>query len=191
MFRRHLKSCLRGYTVIHVITKLNLRIIKMINEKRTVIIRDAEMHWAKLSKPVEPFGTLQWELQIRTRDKETAKDWKDNFYLTVKQEDDDDGVYWKANLKRKAIKKDGERNTPPDVLDGAKQPVDGSTIGNGSLGNVMLFQYPYDVGGRKGVSSILSKVQVTDHKVYQPDSGTDFDIVGDPPEGEGQGSEDF
>jgi hypothetical protein len=163
----------------------------MINEKRTVIIRDAEMHWAKLGKPVEPFGTLQWELQIRTRDKATAKDWKDNFYLTVKQEDDDDGVYWKANLKRKAIKKDGEKNTPPDVLDGAKQPVDGSTIGNGSVGNVMLFQYPYDVGGRKGVSSILSKVQVVDHKVYSPDSGTDFDIIGDEPEGEVTSTEDF
>ena len=163
----------------------------MINEKRTVIIRDAEMHWAKLVKPVDPFGTLQWELQIRTRDKDTAKSWKNDFFLTVKQEDDDDGVYWKSNLKRKAIKKDGEKNTAPDVLDGSKQPIDGGTIGNGSVGNVMLFQYPYDVGGRKGVSSILSKVQVTDLKVYSPDTGTDFDIIGDAPSGEGDASVDF
>lgn len=163
----------------------------MINEKRTVIIRDAEMHWAKLSKPVEPFGTLQWELQIRTRDKDTAKKWKEDFYLTIKQEDDDDGKYWKANLKRKAIKKDGDKNTPPDVVDGSKQPIDGATIGNGSVGNVMLFQYPYDVGGRKGVSSIISKVQVVNHKVYSPDSGTDFDIIGDAPDGEGDASVDF
>jgi hypothetical protein len=157
----------------------------MITEKRTIIIRDAEMHWAKLVKPVEPFGTLQWELQIRTRDKATAKSWKDDYYLAVKQEDDDAGVYWKANLKRKAIKKDGGNNTPPDVLDAAKQPIDGSTLGNGSVGNVMLFQYPYEVAGRKGVSSILSKVQVVDHKVYQPDTGTDFDIVGDVEEPKG------
>ena len=63
----------------------------MINEKRTIIIRDAELHWAKLNKPVEPFGTLQWELQMRTRDKDTAKSWKDDYYLTTKTEEDDEG----------------------------------------------------------------------------------------------------
>jgi len=149
----------------------------MINEKRTVIIRDAEMHWAKLGKPVEPFGTLQWELQIRTRDKKAAEEWKKEYYLPVKTEEDDEGTYYKANLKRKAIKKDGERNTPPDVLDGNKQPIENDSIGNGSVGNVMLFQYPYDVAGRKGVASILSKVQVIDLKRYVPDSSTDFEIV--------------
>ena len=41
----------------------------------------------------------------------------------------------------------------------------------------MLFQYPYDVAGRKGVSSILSKVQVTDLKVYTQDTSTDFDVI--------------
>ena len=30
----------------------------MIAEKRTVIVRDAELHWAKLVRPVEPFGTI-------------------------------------------------------------------------------------------------------------------------------------
>ena len=29
-------------------------------------------------------------------------------------------------------------------MDGSKQPIDGATIGNGSVGNTMLFQYPYD-----------------------------------------------
>jgi len=156
----------------------------MINEKRTVIIRDAEMHWAKLGKPVEPFGTLQWELQIRTRDKQAAEEWKKEYYLPVKTEEDDEGTYYKANLKRKAIKRDGERNTPPDVLDGNKQPIESDSIGNGSVGNIMLFQYPYDVAGRKGVASILSKVQVIDLKRYVPDSSTDFEIV------ESEGSEE-
>jgi hypothetical protein len=149
----------------------------MINEKRTVIIRDAEMHWAKLDKPVEPFGTLQWELQIRTNDKKVADAWKKEYYLPVKSEEGDNGTYYKANVKRKAIKKDGERNTAPDVLDGNKQKIESGSIGNGSVGNVMLFQYPYDVAGRKGVASILSKVQVTDLKVYVPDSSTDFEII--------------
>jgi len=97
--------------------------------------------------------------------------------LPVKSEEGDNGTYYKANVKRKAIKKDGERNTAPDVLDGNKQKIESGSIGNGSVGNVMLFQYPYDVAGRKGVASILSKVQVTDLKVYVPDSSTDFEII--------------
>ena len=162
----------------------------MINEKRTVIIRDAELHWAKLVKPVEPFGTLQWELQMRTADKDEAEKWKKEFYLTVKTEDGDDGTYYKANVKRKAIKKDGDQNTPPDVLDGAKKPIDGSNVGNGSIGNVMLFQFPYEMQGRKGVSSILSKVQVTDLKVYQNSNATDFDVI-DGAEESGEAAVDF
>jgi len=77
----------------------------MINEKRTEIIRNAELHWAKLVKPVEPFGTLQWELQMRTRDKDEAKKWKEDFYLNVKTEEDDSGVFYKTNVKRKPLRK--------------------------------------------------------------------------------------
>ena len=158
----------------------------MINEKRTEIIRNAELHWAKLVKPVEPFGTLQWELQMRTRDKDEAKKWKEDFYLNVKTEEDDSGVFYKTNVKRKAIKKDGEPNDAPEVLDGAKKSMDGNKVGNCSIGNVMLFQYPYDVGGRKGVASILSKVQVTDLKEYTPNTGTDFDVIEGESEGDAQ-----
>ena len=149
----------------------------MIDEKRTIIVRDAELHWAKLVRPVEPFGTLQWELQMRTRDKGVAEGWKKDFYLTVKPEEDDDGTYYKTNVKRKAIKKDGDQNSAPEVLDGNKKPIDGNVVGNGSVGNVMLFQYPYEMAGRKGVSSILSKVQVTELKEYKPTTETDFDII--------------
>jgi len=151
----------------------------MINEKRTVIIRDVELYWANLNpeSPKAPFGTMQWDVQIRTRDKAAAKEMQEKYYITMKKEEDDQGDYWKANLKRKAIKNDGGKNTPPDVVDGNKQAINGNTIGNGSKGNVMLFQYPYDVAGRKGVASMLSKVQVVDLKLYQPDSGTDFEVV--------------
>ena len=158
----------------------------MINEKRTVIVRDVELYWAKLVKPVEPFGTLQWELQMRTRDKAEAKKWKEDFYLNTKTEEDDEGVFYKTNVKRKALKKDGDQNTAPDVLDNAKAAIDGNKVGNGSTGNVMLFQYPYDVGGRKGVASILSKVQVTDLKEYTPSTETDFDVIGDAEAGDSQ-----
>ncbi len=40
-----------------------------------------------------------------------------------------------------------------------------------------LFQYPYEMAGRKGVSSMLSKVQVTELKEYKPTTETDFDVI--------------
>jgi len=52
-----------------------------------------------------------------------------------------------------------------------------SNIGNGSIGDLKLFQYPYDVAGRKGVSSMLSAVRVTDLKEYTPSSEVDFDVI--------------
>jgi len=151
----------------------------MIKEARTVIIRDVELHYPNLNpeSPKSPFGTMQWDVQIRTRDKAAAKEMQEKYYITMKKEEDEQGDYWKANLKRKVVKRDGSKNTPPEVVDGNKQPISSINIGNGSVGNIMLFQYPYDTAGRKGVASMLSKVQVVDLKLYQPNSGTDFDVV--------------
>ena len=50
----------------------------------------------------------------------------------------------------------------------------------------MLFQYPYDMQGRKGVASILSKVQVTELKEYTPSSSTDFDVIESEESGDAQ-----
>lgn len=97
-----------------------------------------------------------------------------------KVDDDGDEVYWKANLKRKETNKDGNPLEPPVVVNGNKQPIDAGTIGNGSTGNLILFQYPYDVAGRKGVASQISRVQVIDYKVWTPNTAVDFDVVDAP-----------
>jgi hypothetical protein len=154
----------------------------MITEKRTEIIRDVQFYWAKLDNPVDPFktGTPQWELQIRTEDEAKAKELTDKYYLSMKKVTDDGEVYWKTNLKRKSVNKDGNALEPPVVVNGNKQPIDSGSIGNGSTGNVMLFQYPYDVAGRKGVASQLSRVQVINLVPYSPSTGTDFDVVDSP-----------
>lgn len=157
----------------------------MIEERRTIIVRDVEFHWSKLDKTVSPFGTERWETQLRTRDEGKAKELKELF-LNVKQESDDEGTYWKTNVNRNLFKAnqdkipehEREKNTPPEVLDSNKQPLT-KLVGNGSTGNVKLFQAPYNFKGRKGVSTVLTAVQVTDLKVYEPNTGVDFDVIDD------------
>ena len=50
------------------------------------------------------------------------------------------------------------------------------SIGNGSTGNVIVWQAPYEAVGRKGISSSLTAVQVTNLVGYTA-GGVDFDIV--------------
>jgi hypothetical protein len=148
----------------------------MINEKRTVIVKDVELHWAKLDAPVDPFKTGEkvWEVQIRTDDENVAKSWAKDYFINAKK--DDEG-HWKANIKRKELNRKGESNQPPVVLGRDNQPMPSGNIGNGSIGDLKLFQYPYDVAGRKGVSSMLSAVRVTNLKEYTPSSEVDFDVI--------------
>jgi len=140
-------------------------------EKRNYRIDGVELNWAKLDKPVSPFGTLQWELQIATTDKAKAKELREN-HFNVKEKD---GKYV-VSLKRKAVKSDGTENTPVRVVDGSLKEIDSRTIGNGSVGNVIVFQYPYETMGRKGIASSLSGVQVTDLREYNP-SSSGFDVI--------------
>jgi hypothetical protein len=140
--------------------------------KRNYRIDNVELNWAKLDKPVSPFGTLQWELQVATTDKAKAKELSDN-YFNVKEKD---GVFTVA-LKKKAIKADGTENRPVQVVDGNLQAMDPTKIGNGSVGNVIVYQYSYDMRGQKGVGTSLQGVQVTDLKEYNPNT-SGFEAVG-------------
>lgn len=154
----------------------------MINEKRTIIIKDVELFYTKLDQPANPFGTEQWEAQIRTSDKTAADSWKSDYYLNVKENSED--KYWFANLTRGLYRKDkgqitDQKNTPPSVVDGQRQPLDPSTIGYGSRGAVRVFQAPYKFQGKEGVSTTLSAVQVTDLIPFERTSSIDFDVVGD------------
>ena len=71
-------------------------------EARNYRIDNVELNWAKLAKPVNPFGTEQWELQIATTDKAIADSWSQN-HLTVKQ-DKTDSSKFTVSLKEKQLK---------------------------------------------------------------------------------------
>ena len=137
------------------------------------IIKNAEVWFAKLDpkRPNAKFNKQNptWECQIRTTDKEQKKEW-DEMGLIVKPVLPDDGVpYWRVNLRKKSIKKDGEPASPIKVVNGELDEVDPNTIGNGSICNLRVFQYDYTKkDGTPGLVSVLMGVQVVKHLVYKP-----------------------
>jgi hypothetical protein len=136
-----------------------------------MIIKNAELWWARLnpSKPNDTFDKDQptWEIQIRTHDKATAQEWKDANLNVKKDEDKDGNTFFKCTVKKKSKKRDGTPVDPVKVVNGQLKEIDPDTIGHGSIGNVRVYQYDYDVGGRQGVASMLMAVQITTHKLYE------------------------
>lgn len=144
-----------------------------IGEKgRNYLVANVELNWARLDKPVNPFGTEQYELQIATTDKAVADEWTNN-HLTVKEKD---GKFT-VSLKRKAKKADGSDMGAPRVVDAGKAPMEANGIGNGSTGNVIVRQYNYEAMGRKGVATMLEAVQVTNLVKFESTGGVDFDVI--------------
>jgi len=149
------------------------------NDATNTIIKDVELHWLKLDKPVDPFGTLQYEIQIQApkkREKELAAFGKVKVLENGK-------IY--INLKKKALKADGSDAAKVRVVDSAKNPLDSKTVGNGSIGNVMVMQKPYEIKApngkvtKSGISSMLTAVQVTTLIKYVPknDNFVDFEAT--------------
>ena len=87
---------------------------------------------------------------------------KDN--LIVKNKGDDRGDF--VTIKRKVMRKDGQRNRQPELIDGQKKTLD-CMIGNGSLVNVLYSTYDWEYRGRKGTSADLRTVQVLDLVPYK------------------------
>lgn len=150
-----------------------------------MIIKNAELYFAKLdpARPSAKFNKKNptWELQIRTTDKEVKADWM-ALGLNVKPVVPDVGEpYFRVNLRKKSIKEDGEKASPVDVVNSSLEPVDPRSIGNGSIGNVRVFQYEYqkETGG-KGMASVLMGVQLRKHLVYIPKArDDDFEDCGE------------
>ena len=140
---------------------------------QVIIVRDVKAYWANLVKPKNPFGTSQYDVQLQfDADREAAKQLKG---LNIKDAKEGNAKVFYAKCPQ--FKRDGTENEAPEVVDKDRKPIDGSTIGNGSVVNVKLFVYDYDVNGRKGKSAKLLGVQVVKLEKYE--SGEDFTPVGD------------
>jgi hypothetical protein len=157
-----------------------------------MILRNCEIWFAKLDpkRPNNKFNKTNptWELQIRTTSKDVKKDWE-AAGMQVKPVDPDDGpMYYRVNLRKKSIKVDKSASSPVDVVDSKLRPIDPNTIGNGSIGNIRVYQYQYTKkDGTPGIVSVLMGVQITKHIVYTPkprddvfgEMETDTEVVDD------------
>ena len=145
------------------------------------ILKNVELFFAKLDpkRPNDRFDAQNptWEVQIRTKDKAQAKEWK-NMNINVRPDENDDGVFYKATLKKKSKKRDGSDQNPVNLINGSLEPIDPNILGNGSKANVRVYQYEYNVGGKEGVATMLMAVQVTELREYTPKPREDdFEMV--------------
>lgn len=164
------------------------------------LIKQARMFYVRLNakRPNATFNkdNPTWEMQLRTSDPEQRKEWQEQNLnpkplVHGKKAVDEAGEsiagelmldehgkkQWRVNLVRRSIKRDGTAQTPPKVVDGSLEEIDPDTIGNGSVGNISVYQYPSQKDETEMVS-MIRQVQVTKHIVYirQP-SDDDFEIT--------------
>ena len=141
----------------------------MTTQNKSSVIRNVNFYYAKLDKPVSPFGTEIYDLQVRFP-KERIEEM--SAYGKVRQVED--GNY-AINITRKAKNAKGQK-TPVRVVDAEKNPIK-DLIGNGSFGNLIVYQYDWAVSGRTGRKTVLIAVQVTDLIKYVPETEVDFDVL--------------
>jgi hypothetical protein len=152
----------------------NPRTHKMTTQAQTqltnTVIKNLTFFWVKLNptKPVDNYngdGT-EWTLQARFPKSREAE--IEALNLGKVNPVKDDATMCQLNLRKKATKADGTPAKPVEVVDAFKMSMDPTIIGNGSEGNVIVMQRPYEIKNPKtgkvtksGVSTTLTKVQVT------------------------------
>jgi len=144
------------------------------------ILKNVELFYPRLDpkKPNAKFNKEQptWEVQIRTRDKKVKAEWAALNLKPKTVEDNDGKVFYSVTLRKKSKKKDGEVNQPVKVIDGGLNDLNPMSIGNGSIGNVRIFQYEYGDEGK--IASMLMAVQITKLNEYIPKaSDDDFEMT--------------
>lgn len=156
------------------------------------ILKNLEVHWVKLHPdyPAAAFGDSgpKWEMKIRTKSKEQKAEWE-ALNIKPKLKEDASGTYYEATLRKPTHKKpkkgqeEGEPNLPVKVVGGSLSAIDPRSIGNGSIVNARVYQYPYDMKDPKtgkvlktGISTMLMDVQVTKLKKYEPREGESFEM---------------
>jgi hypothetical protein len=143
---------------------------------KNVTIRYAKLNPARPSKKVNKDG--EWSVQAYTKDKDQKEEWR-KAGINVKLGEDATGIIYTVNFKKKALKKDGEKNKPPSVVNAKLVAIDPTTIGNGSLVNLRLFEYDYTYEGKPGRAFQLQSVQVLRHIVFRPKPFEDFEEAED------------
>jgi hypothetical protein len=125
-----------------------------------------------------------WDAVLRTTDPQQKAEWESQGCkpkLMVHKSGEEEGMpllteagqrQWQLRLRKRAYKKDGTENQPVEVVGGGLQPLDPDTIGNGSIGNVRIFQYTYGDEGK--VASVLQAIQIKKLRKVEPRTREEF-----------------
>lgn len=146
-----------------------------------MILKNVQLFWARLN-PAEPDMGFsgdkpQWNVQLRTRSKDQSQEWKD-MGLNPQVADDDEGIFYRVNIRKDAVKRDGGANKPVPVVGPDLMPLDDpSSIGNGTLANVKLRAFEWKFQGKEGVGHRLDAIQVVDLKVYTAKADLGFEAL--------------
>ena len=129
-------------------------------------------YWASLTRPNEKFEPM-WRIDLAVDDN-TATDLAKEGIALGETVIDGNTIKNVVKFKRKVSKANGDKNQPPSLVDGQKQPLD-KIVGNGSKVVVMYKSYDWNYKGKTGKGLDLQAVQVKNLVEYTPKE--DFDIV--------------
>lgn len=130
---------------------------------RQYLFKDVELNYFK-NKPVMYKDKLQWEVSMKTTEGAKAEEWERE-HLSVRHNGTSTKLptEWVVSLNRKVHKKDGEEQDPVRVVDENLQAYtqeERNKIGNGSRGNVIVWQGNYNNTHGTGVSTSLTAIQI-------------------------------
>jgi len=131
-----------------------------------------------------------WEVVCRTSDKAQATAWKAEIgsknvrAIREDREDEESAIlYWQMKLKRKQFKANGEYADVPEVKRGdTLEDLDPTIIGNGSIADIRIYQYPYSFtqNGKliEGDASVLMGIKLSKLIKYEAKPREEFDKGG-------------
>ena len=122
-------------------------------------------YWASLTRPNEKFEPM-WRIDLAVDDN-TATDLAKEGITLGETVIDGNTIKNVIKFKRKVSKANGDKNQPPSIVDGQKQPLD-KIVGNGSKVVVMYKSYDWNYKGKTGKGLDLQAVQVKNLVEYTP-----------------------
>ena len=149
-------------------------------EMTNAIIKNVTFKWVKIDTPVDNYSgdKMIYDIQVLVP---AAREAELSIYRKVR--DMGEGMVG-INLSKNAFKQDGTEAAKVRCVDNNKLALDPKIVGNGSVGNVMVFQKPYEIKNPKtqkvtksGISTTLSAIQIVNLVKYERKAvGMDFDM---------------
>ena len=129
-----------------------------------MILRNVELHWAKLDPANVDMGfdgtKPQWNTKVIIRDRDQKAEFIE-MGLNPKTEDDESGVFYSIRVMKNAVQKNGKPASPVVVVGPDKTPIaDVNSIGNGTLANVKLRTFEWTFNGKSGIGNRLEAIQI-------------------------------